>query len=96
MMGGTDMSATVAPSGDPPMALEKELETYQAKLPELLEHTGEFAVIHGDEVAGIWQTYQDALKAGYEKFGLDPFLIQQIQAIEPVHYITRGTLACHS
>ncbi len=78
------------------MALDKELETYQAQLPGLLEHAGEFVVIHGDEVAGIWQTYQDALKAGYEKFGLEPFLIKQIQEIEPVHCVTRGTPVCRS
>ena len=53
-----DTSALVAPSRDPRMALEKELETYQAKLPTLLEHSGKFAVIHGDEVAGMMSQTQ--------------------------------------
>ena len=45
-------------SGRCPMALEKELETYNAHRDELLQHEGEFVVIQGDRVAGIWQTYE--------------------------------------
>jgi hypothetical protein len=78
------------------MALERELETYNAHRGELLEHEGKFVVIHGDRVAGIWQTYDDALKAAYAEFKLDPFMVKQILAVEPVHYVTRGTPACHS
>lgn len=43
------------------MALEREFATYQKKLPELLAQEGQFVVIHGTSVAGIWQTYSDAL-----------------------------------
>ena len=70
------------------MALEKELETYYAQLEKLLAHEGRFVVIHGDEIEGIWQTFEDALKAGYKKFGLSPFMVKQILAVEPVHHYT--------
>ena len=76
------------------MALEKELETYRANLPSLLDKEGQFVVIHGDQVAGTWQTYEDALKAAYEAFGLKPFLVKRIQAIEPIQYVSRGTPTC--
>jgi hypothetical protein len=55
------------------MPLEKEIATYQRKLVELVPHEGKFALIHGDDVAGFWDTYEDALQAAYQKFGMQPF-----------------------
>ena len=71
------------------MALEKELETYTRELPQLGEHEGKFVLIHQDEVVDVFQAYEDALKEGYDRFGLDPFLVKQIQAIERVQYFSR-------
>ena len=71
------------------MALEKELAAYQAKLPELKSEEGKFVLIRGDEVAGIFTSSEDAIKIGYEKFGLNPFLVKQIQTIERVQCISR-------
>jgi hypothetical protein len=73
------------------MALEKELETYQKKLPELTAQAGKFALIHGSDLVDVFGAYEDALKAGYSKFGLEPFLVKQIQATEQVQFITRLT-----
>ena len=40
------------------------------------EGEGKFALIQGDTVAGIWDTYEDAIKEGYQQFGLTkPFLV---------------------
>jgi hypothetical protein len=71
------------------MALEKEIETYERQLPTLLEQQGKFAVIHGDDVIGVFEAYHDAIKVGYEKCGLKPFLVRKIQAIEQVQYFSR-------
>jgi hypothetical protein len=71
------------------MALEKEIATYLEKKCELLANEGKFALIHGDELAGIWDTYEDALKVGYEKYGLAPFLVKKIEAVEAVNYYMR-------
>jgi len=71
------------------MALEKELATYQRKLPELKASEGKFVLIHGDEVAGTFTSAEDAINAGYEKFKLEPFLVKQIRAIEIVQFISR-------
>jgi hypothetical protein len=73
------------------MALETELQTYQKRRAELLAHEGKFVLIHGEEVAGIWDTYEDALKTGYEKYGLEPFMVKRIVEVEAVNYSTRHT-----
>jgi len=72
------------------MALEKELHTYQSKLPELKQHEGKYVLIHGDDVADIFSSYDDAIKDGYRRFGVNsPFLVKQIMSFEKVQFITR-------
>ena len=64
--------------------LQKEIETYNAKLPEFLEHEGKFVLIHGAEVLDFFDTYGDAMKAGYKSCGLLPFFVKRVARIEPV------------
>ena len=72
------------------MALEKELETYKNNLPELKgENEGRFVLIKGDQVIDVFSSYDDALKAGYTQFGLAPFLVKRIQAVEQAQFISR-------
>lgn len=71
------------------MALERELETYKRKLPELKEHEGKYALVHGDAFVDVYGTYEDAIKEGYKKFKLEPFLVKKIEGQEQVHTITR-------
>lgn len=71
------------------MALEKEMETYHLKLPELKAEEGKFVVIHGEEVAGTYTSAEDAIKAGYERYKLEPFLVKQIKAVELAQFISR-------
>jgi hypothetical protein len=71
------------------MALEQELAAYKSRLPELHDQQGQFALIQGNVLAGVYGTYDDALRAGYEAFGLQPFLVKQIQIIEQVQFIAR-------
>ena len=78
------------------MALERELATYQANLMELAADEGKFVVIRGEEIAGVLDTYEDALEMGYEKFGLGPFLVRQIRKSEPIHYFSRDFPRCPS
>jgi hypothetical protein len=89
---------TITPcqKGDTAMALEKELGTYQNKLQELIPNEGKFVLIHGDQVAGIWETYEDALQAGYQRFGLEPFLVKRIQWSETIQNFTRDIPLCQS
>ena len=77
------------------MALEKELETYNSKLQELkAEHEGKFVLIHGHEVVDTFSSYDDAIKAGYSRFGLSPFLVKQIRAVEQAQFVSRFVDPC--
>jgi hypothetical protein len=76
------------------MALEKELETYKAKLPELTALEGKFVLIHGDELVDTFTSYEDAIKEGYARFKLSPFLVKQIRSIEQVQFISRFVEPC--
>lgn len=70
--------------------LELEIKTYNQLLPNLLTNAGKHVLIKGSDVAGTYDTYEDALKVGYEKFGLEPFLIKKIAPAEQVSYFTRS------
>lgn len=74
------------------MALEKELETYRASSSTLNQHTGKFVLIHGDRIVDYFAAYEDAIKAGYQQFQLQPFLVKQINVVEVVQQITRHIL----
>lgn len=76
------------------MALEKETETYQKRLAELKAHEGKYVLIHGDTVEDFFASYEDAIKAGYQKFGLSPFLVKQIQSAAQVQFISRRFDPC--
>lgn len=71
------------------MALEQELRTYQAHLPELRANEGKFVLIHKDRVIDTFVAYEDALKRGYQECGLDPFLVKRINTHEAAHLVTR-------
>lgn len=65
------------------MILEKEVATYRRVLPQLLAQEGKFVLIQGDLVAGVFESREEALDAGYDRFGFaTPFLVQQIRADE--------------
>jgi hypothetical protein len=73
--------------------LESEIATYNRLLPGLLGQQGKFVLIKGAEQFGIFETYQDALSAGYQKFQLDPFFVKQISPAERVAFFTRDLTA---
>jgi hypothetical protein len=80
------------------VALDKELETFRRVLPGLLEdpsNRGTFVLIHGDTVAGLYPTFDAALSAGYDKFGLAAFLVKEITEHEEPRYFSRN-LRWHS
>lgn len=58
--------------------LQTELATYHRHLPDWLGQQGRFVLIKSDGVAGMFDSYRDALTAGYQRFGLKSFLVKQI------------------
>ncbi len=59
------------------------LTTFRANLPALLEKdAGRFVLIHGEDIVGVWDTKEQALEEGYDRIGLEPFLVKQVMAHE--------------
>ena len=71
--------------------LQLELRTFQAKLPELLgTDEGKFVLIKGNEIFGTFESYADAMQAGYQKVGLDgSFLVKKISQVEESAFFSR-------
>ena len=71
--------------------LKTAIETYEKNRPSLMASAGRYVVIQGSNILGIWDTYEDALKSGYEKCGIDGrFLVTQIQGpLDGIQHFTR-------
>ncbi len=68
--------------------LQQELETYQQKLPELLQRSKEhFVLIKGDTLFGTFVDFETAYRDGVARFGLEPFLVKQVVDPEPTQHI---------
>ncbi|MGO3842186.1 MAG: hypothetical protein ACTJHY_06095 [Alcaligenes pakistanensis] len=76
-----------------------ELKTYEEHLPELAAQAGKYVLIKGDTVVDTFDSYEDALKQGYTKFQLDPFLVKKISQGEQALFFTRDfsqAMACQA
>ena len=66
------------------MPLETEVRYFEAHKQELLKHhEGKFALIVGERLLGVFDTHEEAYKAGLAQVGNRPMLIRQILRIEP-------------
>jgi hypothetical protein len=63
--------------------LAQEWKTYKREIVRLLElgMQGRYAVIKGAQIVTIWDTEADAIQGGRLQFGLEPFLLQEIQPV---------------
>src|SRR5262245_39780492 len=71
-----------------------EWKAYRRELPRLLAEGrgGQYALLKGDQVVGVFDTDAEAEDAGEDRFGLDAvFLIQLIREWEPLLRVPR----CH-
>lgn len=73
-----------------PDPLAAELATYRKLQHTLLSDQGRYVVIAGEEVLGIYDTYNDALTQGYSRRKLEPFLVKQISNIDAVANFSRS------
>jgi hypothetical protein len=79
----------VTPSGKIAMKhFEREMATYERELPRLLAegYESKYALIRGDEILSIWDTVNDGIQAGCERFGLEPYFLQKIDARDIERY----------
>jgi hypothetical protein len=69
--------------------LKQELQTYASHLADLSNQAGKYVLIQDGSVEGTFDTYEDALKVGYSKFKLLPFLVKQISPAERILSFSR-------
>jgi hypothetical protein len=83
-MNNTTQGASTTPKAQDLLAAE--LDTYHRELGRLLAegHAGRWVVVKGNEVVSTWDTFDDAIQVGYDRFGQTPFLVQQVLAQQPV------------
>ena len=78
------------------VALEREVELFNRELPALLANpvnVGRTVLIGGDpaEIVGVFVTEEEAITAGYERFGLwTAFLVKRIAPAEAPKYFSRN------
>ncbi len=70
------------------VSLDREQAVYEANLPRWLqEHECAYVLIKGDEVVGFFGTRDEALDAGYARFGVVPLFVKQVLVSEPIYHI---------
>lgn len=79
VIGGTLVDQIPDPPDDQPFA--EEWKTFKREVYRLLVagNRGQFALIKGKQVVSVWDTRNDAIQAGREHFGQQPFFVQEIQ-----------------
>ncbi len=69
-------------------SLNREQAVYEANLSRWLpDHEGEYVLIKGDTVDGFYDSRDEALTAGYSRFGIGPLFVKQVLSYEPVYHI---------
>ena len=75
------------------MALDDELRFFRSHLIDMLgsngEYEGKYSVIKGSDVQGPFETYEEALEAGYGRYGLVPFLVKKLERDGSILYFSR-------
>ena len=61
--------------------LEEEQRAFDAKLEEMMrDHDGEFVLFRGGEPVQFFGSYNEAYKAGLDRFGLDDtYIVSQVK-----------------
>jgi hypothetical protein len=77
---------TELPPANPNSPLAAEWETYRREVGRLLAEglEGKHALIKGDQIIGIYETWDEARQAGLDKFLLQPHTVRPILSREPV------------
>lgn len=61
---------------------EREIAVYSKVKSQL--PLGQFALIHGDDLIGVFATDAEAVTEGTRRFGRESFLVRQVRTVEPV------------
>jgi uncharacterized protein (DUF433 family) len=78
-----ELASAETPPGRPFLGYDRERAAYARLKPGLLAHApGKYVVLVGEEVEGPVDTFGDALRAGWRRFGLGPLYVKQVLAEE--------------
>lgn len=67
--------------------LQEELEFFDEHRQEWLEaYHGKFALIQGKHCLGFFDTWEDAVNAGYRMARPDAFLVKEVLPTDRVHF----------
>lgn len=70
-----------------PAALKTERAAYDRMRAALeAKYTDEWAVVHGDELVGVYADFQDAAREARQRFGYGPYLIRQVAPTDWLEY----------
>lgn len=73
--------------------LETELEFFEKHRKEWFEHhKGKLALVKGKTLHDFYDTYENALETGYIIWGQVPFLIKEVQLVDPVMFMPNRTI----
>jgi hypothetical protein len=88
---------TDLPQASPDSPLFVEWDTYRREVGRLLTDgkEGQFVLIKGQQVVGLYATEREALDHGYRMFPCQAFLVHQVQKREPVLRCV-SVRVCHS
>ena len=65
--------------------LETELAYFEAHRSEWLQHhEGKFALIRGEKLSGVFDSWQNAYESGVNEWGIVAFLVKQILPQDPI------------
>lgn len=61
--------------------LDQEIAAYDVRRSELEQHHGgKWVVFRGDDLVGVFDTFEVAAQAAVDRFGRGPYLIRQVGA----------------
>ena len=61
------------------MSLRNEIAAYEEMRADLeAEHLGKWALVHNEELTGIFESFEQAAETAVEQFGRGPYLIREI------------------
>ena len=65
--------------GKIPAKLSENIAAYEIRRQELeVDHFGKWVVFYDEQLAGIYDEFQDAASDAVERFGIGPYLIKQV------------------
>ncbi len=74
------------PAGDSSIGIPEMLKTIRRNVRKFIGYRpDEYVLVHGQEIVGRFDSFGSGIKEGYQRFKLDPFLVQKVRdVVEPV------------